>query len=343
MFLKEQIGELMKHQGQANKSARAQLQGKLSVDVGDVERRRLYKADFALEVPLTYDQRRALDDAAQSRKEPAGRVLARVVDTPDPETGRDIEVLTGWDTLSAHIDNDAYAPWVRISVIDASDEDAVFYAIQHAYEEAKTSGYPVTAIEYAEAVQRARQHFAESIPTLTRMATALRIGRPTLANRLALLDKLCPHLIRLTRTGQIPETAAKAIASIPDEKEQIRYAEAYLKNPMPIAALYALMQSGSAAKEGRAAPRGEEIPELHPGEQVFVATVEKAVGVPVVLAQSGDSEGRLELRLRYESIQELAVITAKLTELMGGAADLHGELVLSPETVTQLLAATIPE
>ena len=95
----------MKHQGQANKAARAQLQGRLSVDVEDVEKRRLYKADFALEVPLTYDQRRALDDAAQSRKEPAGRVLARVVDTPDPETGRDIEVLTGWDTLSAHIDN----------------------------------------------------------------------------------------------------------------------------------------------------------------------------------------------------------------------------------------------
>jgi hypothetical protein len=330
----------MKHQGQANKAARAQLQGRLSVDVEDVEKRRLYKADFALEVPLTYDQRCALEDAAQSRKEPAGRVLARVVDTPDPETGRDIEVLTGWDTLSAHIDNDAYAPWVRISVIDASDEDAVFYAIQHAYEEAKTSGYPVTAIEYAEAVQRARQRFSESIPTLTRMATALRIGRPTLANRLALLEKLCPQLIHLTRTGQIPETAAKAIASIPDEKKQIRYAEAYLKEPMPIAALYALMQSGSAVKEGRAEPRGEEVPD---GEQVFVATVEKAVGVPVVLAQSGDSEGRLELRLRYESIQELAVITAKLSELMGGAADLHGELVLSPETVTQLLAATIPE
>jgi hypothetical protein len=42
----------MKHQGQANKAARAQLQGRLSVDVEDVEKRRLYKADFALEVPL---------------------------------------------------------------------------------------------------------------------------------------------------------------------------------------------------------------------------------------------------------------------------------------------------
>ena len=296
----------MKHQGQANKAARAQLQGRLSVDVEDVEKRRLYKADFALEVPLTYDQRRALDDAAQSRKEPVGRVLARVVDTPDRETGRDVEVLTGWDTLSAHIDNDAYAPWVRISVIDASDEDAVFYAIQQAFEEAKASGYRVTAIEYAEAVQRARQHFAKSIPTLTRMATALRIGRPTLANRLALLDKLCPQLIELTRTGQIPETAAKAIASTPDEKEQMRYAEAYLKESMPIAALYALMQSGSAVKAGRAEARGEDVPEPHPGEQAFAALIEKAVGVPAVLAQSGDSEGRPELRLRYESVEELS-------------------------------------
>ena len=296
----------MKHQGQANKAARAQLQGRLSVDVEDVEKRRLYKADFALEVPLTYDQRRALDDAAQSRREPVGRVLARVVDTPDPETGRDVEVLTGWDTLSAHIDNDAYAPWVRISVIDAGDEDAVFYAIQQAYEEAKASGYRVTAIEYAEAVQRARQHFAKSIPTLTRMATALRIGRPTLANRLALLDKLCPQLIELTRTGQIPETAAKAIASTPDEKEQMRYAEAYLKEPMPIAALYELMQSGSAVKAGRAEARGEDVPEPHPGEQAFAALIEKAVGVPAVLAQSGDSEGRPELRLRYESVEELS-------------------------------------
>ena len=313
------------------------------MDVEDVEKRRLYKADFALEVPLTYDQRCALDDAAQSRKEPAGRVLARVVDTPDPETGRDIEVLTGWDTLSAHIDNDAYAPWVRISVIDASDEDAVFYAIQHAYEEAKTSGYPVTAIEYAEAVQRARQHFAKSIPTLTRMATALRIGRPTLANRLALLDKLCPQLIELTRTGQIPETAAKAIASTPDEKEQMRYAEAYLKESMPIAALYALMQSGSAVKAGRAEARGEDVPEPHPGEQAFAALIEKAVGVPAVLAQSGDSEGRPELRLRYESVEELLAITAKLTQLMAGAADLQGELVLNPETVARLLATTAPD
>ena len=296
----------MKHQGQANKAARAQLQGRLSVDVEDVEKRRLYKADFALEVPLTYDQRRALDDAAQSRREPVGRVLARVVDTPDPETGRDVEVLTGWDTLNAHIDNDAYAPWVRISVIDAGDEDAVFYAIQQAYEEAKASGYRVTAIEYAEAVQRARQHFAKSIPTLTRMATALRIGRPTLANRLALLDKLCPQLIELTRTGQIPETAAKAIASTPDEKEQMRYAEAYLKESMPIAALYALMQSGSAVKAGRAEARGEDVPEPHPGEQAFAALIEKAVGVPAVLAQSGDSEGRPELRLRYESVEELS-------------------------------------
>ena len=31
----------------------------------------------------------------------------------------------------------------------------------------------------------------------------------------------------------------------------MRYAEAYLKESMPIAALYALMQSGSAVKTGR--------------------------------------------------------------------------------------------
>jgi hypothetical protein len=333
----------MKHQGQANRAARAQLQGRLSVDVEDVERRRLFKADFALEVPLTHDQRRALYDAAQNRKEPAGRVLARVMAAPDPETGKDIEVLTGWDTLNAHIEENAYARWVQISLIDASDEDAVFYAIQHAYEEAKIAGYPVTAIDYAEAVERARQRFANSIPTLTRMATALRIGRPTLANRLALLDKLCPQLIHLTRTGQIPETAAKAIASTPDEQEQMRYAEAYLKDPMPIAALYALMQSGLAVKEGRAEPHGEEVQELHPGEQVFVASIEKAVGVPAVLVQTGDSEGRPELRLRYESVEDLADITVKLTQLMAGAPDLQGELVLNPETVAWLLATTAPD
>ena len=90
-----------------------------------------------------------------------------------------------------HIDNDAYAPWVRISVIDAGDEDAVFYAIQQAYEEAKASGYRVTAIEYAEAVQRARQHFCEKyLPDPDGDRPMNR--RPTLANRPALLDKLCP-------------------------------------------------------------------------------------------------------------------------------------------------------
>ena len=79
-------------------------------------------------------------------------------------------------------------------------------------------------------MQWARQRL-ESIPTLTRMATALRIGRPTLANRLACWTSCAPSHSAPDPNGQIPRTAAKAIASIPDEKEQIRYAEAYLKNP----------------------------------------------------------------------------------------------------------------
>ena len=206
----------MKHQGQTNRAARQILQRQLSVDVEDVERRRRYKADFALEIPFTDEQRRALNEAALSRKEPVGRVLARAVEAPDPRSGKDIEVLTGWETVNAHIEENAYTRWAKVSLIDASDADAVFYGIQHAYEEAKIAGYPVTAIEYAEAVLRARQRFAESIPTVTDMAAALRIARPTLANRLALLEKLCPHLINLARRGQLPETAAKAIASLPN-------------------------------------------------------------------------------------------------------------------------------
>lgn len=174
-----------------------------------MERRRLFKANYALEIPFTFEQRRKLADAAMNRKEPVGRVLARVVASPDPETGRDIEVLTGWDVLDAFIEENAYAPWLRITLIEANDDDAVFYAIQHAYEEAQAAGYSVTAIEYAEAVNRARGHFKDSIPTLTRMATALRIGRPTLANRLALLNKLCPHLVGLTRKGAIPKPQPK--------------------------------------------------------------------------------------------------------------------------------------
>ena len=96
-------------------------------------------------------------------------------------------------------------------------------------------------------------------------------------------------------------------------------------------------------KAGRAEPRGEDVPEPHPGEQAFAALIEKAVGIPAVLAQSGDSEGRPELRLRYESVEELLAITAKLTQLMAGAADLQGELVLNPETVARLLATTAPD
>ena len=81
--------------------------------------------------------------------------------------------------LDAFIEENAYAPWVRITLIEANDDDAVFYAIQHAYEEAQAAGYAVTAIEYAEAVGRAREHFKrKSFPPLTRMATALGLVGP---------------------------------------------------------------------------------------------------------------------------------------------------------------------
>ena len=333
----------MKHRGQANREARQQLQGQLSVDVQDVERRRLFRAVYALELPYTHEQRRALADAAMNRKEPVGRVLGRVVDTPAPESGKNIEVLTGWDVLDAFIEENAYAPWVRITLIEANDDDAVFYAIQHAYEEAQAAGYAVTAIEYAEAVGRAREHFKESIPTLTRMATALRIGRPTLANRLALLDKLCFHLVDLTRNGKIPETAAKAIASLSTEQEQIRYAQAYLEDPVPIAELYARIQSGSPLGEGRAVPRKKAAAEQLPGEQAFTATMKAALGVPVALTPRADGDGRSELRLRYDSAEQLAALAAKLRQLMAGAEGVQGELVLDPETVSKLLTLTAPE
>lgn len=333
----------MKHQGQANKAARAQLQGRLSVDVQDVERRRLFKADYALEIPFTFEQRRALADAAMNRKEPVGRVLARIVASPDPKTVRDIEVLTGWDVLDAFIEDNAYARWVRITLIEANDDDAVFYAIQHAYEEAQAAGYSVTAIEYADAVGRARVHFRDSIPNLTRMASALRIGRPTLANRLALLDKLCPHLVDLTRKGAISETAAKAIASLSTEKEQVRYAKAYLKNPVPIAELYARIQSGSPLGAGRAVPRKTKASEQHPSEQAFAASMESALGVPVALTPQADSDGRSELRLRYDSAEQLADLVAKLKQLTAGAKGVRGELVLDPESVSRLRTLTAPE
>ena len=327
----------MKHRGRANRAARQQLQGQLSVDVEDVERRRLFKAEFALEIPFTFEQRCALADAVGSRKEPVGRVLARVVDTPVPGSGKNIEVLTGWDVLDAFIEKDAYAPWVRITLIEANDDDAVFYAIQHAYEEAQAAGYAVTAIEYAEAVGRARVHFKESIPTLTRMATALRIGRPTLANRLALLDKLCFYLVDLTRKGKIPETAAKAIASLPTEQEQIRYAQAYLEDPVPIAELYARIQSGSPLGRSRAVPRKKTASEQLPGEQAFTATMEAALGVPVALTPRLDGDGRSELRLRYDSAEQLAELATQLGQLMASAEGVQGELVLDPETVSRLL------
>ncbi|HBX74443.1 MAG TPA: hypothetical protein DEG86_15810 [Halieaceae bacterium] len=333
----------MKHQGQTNRAARQILQRQLSVDVEDVERRRLYKADFALEIPFTDEQRRALNESALSRKEPVGRVLARVVEAPDPGSGKDIEVLTGWETLNAHIEENAYTRWAKVSLIDASDADAVFYAIQHAYEEAKIAGYPVTAIEYAEAVVRARQRFAESIPTVTDMAAALRIGRPTLANRLALLEKLCPHLINLARRGQLPETAAKAIASLPNEKQQIRYAKRYLRNPMPIAELYTLIQSGSPSKDPKAPKNNEESLPLHPGEQAFASSMADIFGVPVELTPLVDQAWRPQMRLRYASAQELASITAKLIQLMAGASNVQGEIVLTPRSVEQLMALTTPE
>ena len=73
----------------------------------------------------------------------------------------------------------------------------------------------------------------------------------------------------LTRNGKIPETAAKAIASLSTEQEQIRYAQAYLEDPVPIAELYARIQSGSPLGEGRAVPRKKTASEQFPGEQAF--------------------------------------------------------------------------
>ena len=201
----------MARQDQKRKAERHNMSARLAVIPQDVARRRIFKAAYSLAVKLSAAQRSALVETSLDRNVPAGRVLARTVSTPDGQ-GRDVEVISGWHFLEAYWEENDRLIWDSLSLIDADDADAVYYAIENAYDEARASGYSVSVIEYAEAVVRARARFATSIPNMTRMAAALRVGRPTLVNRVRLLERLVPHIIDLVRNGHITESAAKTIA-----------------------------------------------------------------------------------------------------------------------------------
>jgi len=47
--------------------------------------------------------------------------------------------------------------------------------------------------------------------------------------------------------------------------------------------------------------------------------------------------------LRYDSAEQLAALATQLGQLMASAEGVQGELVLDPETVSQLLTLTAPE
>lgn len=316
----------MSRQRKVRSDERHNMSAKLAVIPQDVARSRIVKASYGLAVNLSQSQRLALEETSLDRNLPAGRVLARQLSEPDSR-GRDIEVLSGWHYLEAHGWETHLSPTVNVSLIEASDADAVHYAIDNAYEEAVSLGYLVSVIEYAEAVVRAKDRFTESIPTMTQMAQALRIGRTTLVNRVRLLDRLCYGVIGMVRSRQLPETAAKTLAAVQSEREQMRLAELYVSKPMSKPAFYALVNPGFQPK-GAATPMAPNLPRPKgPDEVNLLNRIQARFGTPADLVPDPVGEGS-ELRLRFHSAAELMGLAQRLAMPDDVEGCIRGEVVV---------------
>tara|TARA_E500000305_G_scaffold108525_1_gene111110 strand:+ start:2431 stop:3411 length:981 start_codon:yes stop_codon:yes gene_type:complete len=231
----------------------------LAPAIQNVPRDQIRRAPYAVTPEIPDAQQNALIDHAVELGGPPGPVIARKIAS---KGGHSVEVLLGWERLQAFLHRDAFprAQSVPLGIIECNAADAGFYAIEYASLDQKAAGLVTSPLLYAAAAQTAMEHFGRldkpwKIQTL---ANALCIARPTLSNRLRLLQGLTPSARDLLQRGAIKPEFAKILLAEPSPTRQELLATQAAKGMMSTRALYKLVHPGYEPPQVISQPRGKQ-------------------------------------------------------------------------------------
>ncbi|MBM68109.1 MAG: hypothetical protein CME43_01350 [Haliea sp.] len=294
----------------------------------NVPREQIRRAPYAIQAEIPEAQHHALIDHALELGGPPGTVIARQITTPE---GRFVEILLGWERLQAFLHRDAFprAPAVPIGLIDCNAAEAAFYAIEYAARDHAASGLVTSPLLYAAAAHTAMGLFGkEGKPwKIQTMANALSIARPTLSNRLRLLNGLAPVTRQLLQQGLLKPEMAKILLAEPSPTRQERLAHQAAKGMMSTRSLYRLVHPGYEPPQLVAQPRGNAAQRL--GD---VGLMERELaehyGTPTAITlDAKQHKGTVELA--FHTLSELKGLLDKLDHQIQTDTLLRGQISLS--------------
>ena len=271
----------------------------------NVDRGQIRRAPYAVHPDIPAAQEQALIEHAIELGGPPGRVIARTI--PTTKEGHTVEVLIGWERLEAFTHKDAYprAPTLPLGIIDCNAADAAFYAIEYASLDQKAAGLVTSPLLYAAAAQAAMAHFSkpEEPWSIQATANALCIARPTLSNRLRLLNGLQPKTRELLQQGLVKPQFAKHLLAEPSPQRQEHLATRVAKGMMSTRVLYKLVHPDYEAPQTIAQPRGKKnnrLGDLGLMERTLAETYGTATEIVLM---KGNQKGYVEMH--FHSLSEL--------------------------------------
>ena len=312
----------------ANEDRQSRLIRLLAPAMRNVPREQIRRAPYAIQAEIPEAQHHALIDHALDLGGPPGTVIARQITTPE---GRFVEILLGWERLQAFLHRDAFprAPAVPIGLIDCNAAEAAFYAIEYAARDHAASGLVTSPLLYAAAAHTAMGLFGkEGKPwKIQTMANALSIARPTLSNRLRLLNGLAPVTRQLLQQGLLKPEMAKILLAEPSPTRQERLAHQAAKGMMSTRSLYRLVHPGYEPPQLVAQPRGNAAQRL--GD---VGLMERELaehyGTPTAITlDAKQHKGTVELA--FHTLSELKGLLDKLDHQIQTDTLLRGQISLS--------------
>lgn len=314
----------------SNNKRRNRLIKALAPAVQNIEREQIRRASYAISAEVPESHHNAMIDHAVELGGPPGPVIARKIASAD---GHTVEVLVGWERLSAFVDPDAFprATAVPLGVIECNAADAAFYAIEYAAQDHKAAGLTSSPLLYAAAAQTAIAHFSrpERRWKIQTLANALCIARPTLSNRLRLLKGLMPKTRELLQRGEITAEFAKILLAEPSPTRQENLAIQAAKGMMSTRALYRLVHPGYEPPQLIAQPRAKQRHRLGDVGLMERELAEHYGTRTAIALDAKDHTGTIELA--FHSLSELRGLVEKLDQRLQTDTLLKGRLMLGVE------------
>lgn len=304
-----------------------------------VDRAEIRRAPYAIAPDIPDAQEKALIDHALELGGPPGTIIGRQIATRD---GHSVEIVLGWERLEAFTHRDAFphSPTLPIGLIQCNDADAAFYAIEYAQLNQKAAGLVSSPLCYASAAQAAIDHFSqpEKPWAIQTLANALCIARPTLSNRLRLLNGLTPTTRDLLQSGKIKPEFAKILLAAHSPAQQEHLARQASRGGLSSRALYQRVHPNYAPPKTVSTSQ-----ERHPQNVSDVNAMERALteryGTSATIAFSdGYRSGVVELP--FHSLSALKGLLESLDHQIETDTLLRGTLTLHADqrrTIDDLL------